>query len=447
LKLKYDELLLNGAFNLNPRLYIKGTFWGSIRIDFEAGCIKGFVEASGGNMCETEEDGQLKLFGDVLLACGDVEGSGTVSAVKNCGAAARGQPLYEMTVAVTTLNIKGASLTGSANLVGEVATDGMTEPADLIWYFTGEMLFAPGAAFAVQIPSLPDDAKLEANFRAVLQPGKFLPTIEAANVQTSFTYTSKFTAPAEPTVTAFVVLSASYPCDRGTSYHATAALTFNNLKDISNLADLKQLNMTASIFCKPLQGDPEATIAGAIAVLTIGKIKIIDITISLSVYKGLPGEGGGAGLKTGRYRFVATAEGTMERSSQDHIGQLGQVYNYPGRYNSSPLGEQYSAPDGTLGKVDAGNFEMKTKISIDSESKSISFMVNIEYETPNFNATLFVASTFGKCDAELGKAVQIAPMKPMLRPSGTKCLKLQCDELLSCFAFNFNLRRYNSALP
>ena len=116
---------------------------------------------------------------------------------------------------VTTLNIKGASLTGSAKLVGEVAIDRMTEPADLIWYFMGEMIFAPGAAFSVQIPSLPEDARLEANFRAVLKPGEFLPAIEEANVQASFTYTSAFTAPAEPTVSAFVVLTASYPCVRG----------------------------------------------------------------------------------------------------------------------------------------------------------------------------------------------------------------------------------------
>jgi hypothetical protein len=105
-----------------------------------------------------------------------------------------------MTVTVTTLNIKGASLTGSAKLVAEVAMDRMTDPADLIWSFSGEMIFAPGAAFSVQIPSLPKDARLEANFRAVLKPGKLLPALEEANVQASFTYTSKFTAPAEPTV-------------------------------------------------------------------------------------------------------------------------------------------------------------------------------------------------------------------------------------------------------
>ena len=41
-----------------------------------------------------------------------------------------------------------------------------------------------------------------------------------------------------------------------------------------------------------------------------------------------------------------------------------------------------------------------------------------------------------------GKAVQVDPMKHMLKPPKTKRLKLKYDELLSNFAFNFNLRRY-----
>jgi hypothetical protein len=200
-------------------------------------------------------------------------------------------------------------------------------------------------------------------------------------------------------VSAFVVLSASYPCVRGMSYDATAAVTFNNIKDISNLIDLKELNMTASIFCKPAQRDPVVTIAGAIPVLTIGKIKINDITISISAFKDL-GESA-AGIKIGSYRFVATADGTMDRSSLEDIGQLGRVYNAP---YSSPLGEVFNSPDGMLDKK-VGNFNLKPKISFDSESKSVSFMLNVEYETPNFNATLFVASTFGKCDPELGTAI------------------------------------------
>ena len=38
--------------------------------------------------------------------------------------------------------------------------------------------------------------------------------------------------------------------------------------------------------------------------------------------------------------------------------------------------------------------------------------------------------------------MQLDPIKPMLKPPGTTHLKLKCDELLSSFAFKFNLRRY-----
>jgi hypothetical protein len=43
----------------------------------------------------------------------------------------------------------------------------------------------------------------------------------------------------------------------------------------------------------------------------------------------------------------------------------------------------------------------------------------------------------------LGRAVQVAPIKPTLKAPGTKRLKLKCDEPLSNFVFNFNLRRYS----
>ena len=40
--------------------------------------------------------------------------------------------------------------------------------------------------------------------------------------------------------------------------------------------------------------------------------------------------------------------------------------------------------------------------------------------------------------------MQFDPIKPTLKPPGTKRLKLKYDELLSSFAFNFNLRRYTT---
>jgi len=45
--------------------------------------------------------------------------------------------------------------------------------------------------------------------------------------------------------------------------------------------------------------------------------------------------------------------------------------------------------------------------------------------------------------------VQVGPIKPTLKALGTKRLKLECDEQLSIFGFNFHLRRYTmgSLLP
>jgi hypothetical protein len=43
----------------------------------------------------------------------------------------------------------------------------------------------------------------------------------------------------------------------------------------------------------------------------------------------------------------------------------------------------------------------------------------------------------------LGEAVQIKPMKSKLKAPRTKHLQLKYDNLLSNFAFEFNLRRYS----
>jgi len=42
--------------------------------------------------------------------------------------------------------------------------------------------------------------------------------------------------------------------------------------------------------------------------------------------------------------------------------------------------------------------------------------------------------------------VQVDPIKPKLKPPGTTLLKLNCDILLSTYAFKFNLRRYTEVL-
>ena len=40
--------------------------------------------------------------------------------------------------------------------------------------------------------------------------------------------------------------------------------------------------------------------------------------------------------------------------------------------------------------------------------------------------------------------MQVDPIKPTLKSPGTMCLKLKHGKLLSSFAFNVNLRRYNA---
>ena len=42
--------------------------------------------------------------------------------------------------------------------------------------------------------------------------------------------------------------------------------------------------------------------------------------------------------------------------------------------------------------------------------------------------------------------MQVEPMKPMLKAPGTERLKRKYDEVLSSFAFNFNLRHYVEGL-
>ena len=45
-------------------------------------------------------------------------------------------------------------------------------------------------------------------------------------------------------------------------------------------------------------------------------------------------------------------------------------------------------------------------------------------------------------ELDLGKAVQVEPMQPMLKTPGTERLKLEYNEPPSNFAFKFYLRRY-----
>jgi len=47
---------------------------------------------------------------------------------------------------------------------------------------------------------------------------------------------------------------------------------------------------------------------------------------------------------------------------------------------------------------------------------------------------------------ERGRLVQVDPIKPTLKAPGSARLKLKYDNLLSRFAFHFNLRRHNKAV-
>ena len=61
---------------------------------------------------------------------------------------------------------------------------------------------------------------------------------------------------------------------------------------------------------------------------------------------------------------------------------------------------------------------------------------------PEYVITLLTALRDAFDSAGPGGAVQVEPMKPMLKASGTKRLKLKYNEPLSTFDFNFNFRHY-----
>ena len=62
----------------------------------------------------------------------------------------------------------------------------------------------------------------------------------------------------------------------------------------------------------------------------------------------------------------------------------------------------------------------------------------VDYETRDGSTPLIRAVVHGW-------AVLVDPLSPTLKAPGTKRLKLIYDELLSSFAFKFNLRRYTTA--
>jgi len=55
----------------------------------------------------------------------------------------------------------------------------------------------------------------------------------------------------------------------------------------------------------------------------------------------------------------------------------------------------------------------------------------------------FLGIVQDKPSSKRGRAVQVDPIKPTSKAPGSDRLQLKCDDLLSKFAFNFKLRRYN----
>jgi len=87
----------------------------------------------------------------------------------------------------------------------------------------------------------------------------------------------------------------------------------------------------------------------------------------------------------------------------------------------------------------------RLKLICDDPLSDFAFKFNLRrYNLYNFRRRCM---NRGSCSGghSHGRAVQVDSIKPKLKASGNKRLKLKYDELLSNFAFNFNLRRFTTA--
>ena len=91
--------------------------------------------------------------------------------------------------------------------------------------------------------------------------------------------------------------------------------------------------------------------------------------------------------------------------------------------------------------------DIAAAFSFSTQGDTIGFMLALEWESDKFTAQMMAAVVQGPCDRTLGREVQVDPINPTLKAPGIKRLKLKYYELLSNFAFKFNLRRYTSAWP
>jgi len=88
----------------------------------------------------------------------------------------------------------------------------------------------------------------------------------------------------------------------------------------------------------------------------------------------------------------------------------------------------------------------RLKLKYDGLLSNIGFKFNLRcYSSASEHLHKKMNVPMEKIPAALGRAVQVASIRPTLKAPGTKRLTLKCDESLSNFAFNFNLRRYSLA--
>jgi Leucine-rich repeat (LRR) protein len=74
-------------------------------------------------------------------------------------------------------------------------------------------------------------------------------------------------------------------------------------------------------------------------------------------------------------------------------------------------------------------------------------LTSVPSELGNLSALISLKLTYNgltSIPAALGKALNLEPMRPVLKAPGTQRLKLNYDEPTSNSAFKFNLRRYNT---
>ena len=274
-----------------------------------------------------------------------------------------------MVIKITTLKVKGASVKGDATLTGTVPYHNQIFAEDLVWTLNGvNMGLAPGVSSAVDLPALPKDPAhvvMMANFKAV-QDGAASPlTVHSATMASVFTYTSAVEDDAaEPSITAVVSMDAPYPCVPGMSYVADANVTMKNFKDVKNLDDLATIAMKANMFCKPEKDMPAFKLFGSIPSIKIKKNEIVDVEMEINAFN-----------KKGVFTFVGTGTGSVVKEDMNMEGSV------------------------------KGDMTNAAAFSFSTQGDTIGFMMELQWSSEKFTATMMAAVVQGPCDRILGVAM------------------------------------------